>query len=202
MRIRVFLDDIAMDYMIVTSQLWADWLGFMLRLNPELHFKYPQKFWINNPGRWTSLGWHVPYNPLITPPPEITPEVRPLWAHIPRGGDLCLGLGVSKPTLWHCYKEGNSEPVISNSLGHSSRLEPELTLHFGNRLPSTNISRQVTVENWLRRKGLRDRVDLSDPRYQYHGEPLLATLVSHNHLAVMSKITAQSTIHSFQILLD
>lgn len=201
MRIRVFLDDLALDYAVVPSQLWVDWLGFMLRLNPELHFKYPQKFWLTQGPDWAGMGWHVPYNPLITPPPPVDESYRQSWSHVPQGGDLCLGLGVVGHTLWQCYRENLTGPVIDGSVVYTKTLEPSLALHFGNKT-GTSVNRKNNVIMWLIKQKLINYIDLTDPAYHCHGQPLLAQLISHNHHAVVKQITKDSQIHSFQILLD
>jgi hypothetical protein len=202
MRIRVFLDELALEYQSVPTQLWTDWLGFMLKLNPDLHFKYPQAYWNMGSGSWRSMGWHVPYDPLRTPPPLVDEGYRDLWRYCAQGGDLCLGMGTAdQPTLWQHAQHDDPEAVRQGRVGYTQRLEPELSLHFGDKPHSHHLSREITVANWLSRNGLADR-PCQDPRQQYHGEPLIARLISHNHLAVSKRITAHSQVHSFQILFD
>ena len=197
-----------MDYQPVEDQLWSDWLGFMLKLNPELEFRYPQKFWINRRGStasswgWGSMGWHVPYDPTLTSPPKINDQLRPLWAHIPMGGDLCLGTGSLKPTLWQCHRQELVDLVRRGAVGYSRALVPELILHFGTRPRDSNEQRQKQVQQWLDQTRLTAEIDTTDPRYQYHGEALLARLISHSHLSVFAQITDQTRVQGFQILLD
>jgi len=202
MIIRVFIDEQALEYQTVDTQLWTDWLGFMLRLNPDLHFKFPQDHWNMGSGSWRSMGWHVPYDRLCTPPPPVNEQYRTLWQHCAQGGDLCLGMGTAdSPTLWQHLQQDNSRAVEQGHVGYAQRLEPELSLHFGDKPTGCHLTRELCVQNWLSHNKLTDRPN-PDPRQYYHGEPLLARLISHNHYAVSKQLSAQSQIHSFQILFD
>ena len=146
------------------------------------------------------LRFYLDYQNNNTVLPLIPPELRPLWSHQAQSGDLRLGYHTVGKTLWHACKDQDVGVVRDRQLRPQETISTEMLFFWGRSDPKNNDDRQFLIGQWLSREGLTDCVDVTDPRHQYHGEPLLARLIDPDPRTVLTWITPHSQVEQFQIV--
>jgi hypothetical protein len=107
-------------------------------------------------------------------PQPIKLEWWPLFGRSPQPGDLTLGYHTIGKDLWNVYQDNDVELVRAGMIRPQESISSEVCFSFGHRPWSrTNESKHAQIVAWLERYGLKDLVDLNDPRMCNHGQALL-----------------------------
>jgi hypothetical protein len=155
------------------SELWD-------RLNQRIHKIEEQERSINNPtAQRTGFGMviserdssHVEQRP-------IPPELRSLWGHVPRSGELLLGYYTLGKTIADCVRDNDIECVKTGGVRPQQQISTETMCLWS---PTPSITKRVLsitqIAQWVKVNNLEEYVDLNLPENQYAGAPRLGTYV-------------------------
>jgi hypothetical protein len=131
--------------------------------------------------------------------PQIPLALRPWWQHTVVTGDLRLGYHTIGKTLWHCCRDRDTGAVLQGLIRPQETISTELLMYFGPTETITNTDKHQQIQRWLRDHNLEDHVDLDDPRYQYHGQPLIARLIDPQPSEVLRWLRPYHRPQSLQI---
>ncbi len=151
-----------------TDPHWAEWH----QLNLLIHeIEFTDQGLIR-----ATLGCYADYGPELARP-MITPELRPYWGYYPRHGDLCLGYHTIGKDLGTAWRDQDLGVVRDHLIRPQQQISPELVAYLGPMKPRYNTIVNAEIHKWLASAGLSQHLDLDDPGFQYHGQPLLGRLV-------------------------
>lgn len=109
-------------------------------------------------------------------PVPIKLEWWPLFGRSPQPGDLSLGYHTIGKDLWNVYQDSDVDLIRAGMVRPQESISSEVCFSFGHRpWQRTNAEKHTQVVEWLERKGIKDLVDLKDPRMCNHGQALLGT---------------------------
>ena len=108
----------------------------------------------------------------------IPPELRSLWSHLPRSGDLLLGYYTLGKTIADCVRDNDVDCVRSGMVRAQQQVSTEVMCLWS---PAPSIIKRVLplaqITQWVKDHELEEYIDLELVEHQYSGTPRLGHYV-------------------------